>query len=300
MWARIERALGERGTLALFLAPGLAVLVGAQFYPLAWSAWVSFVKWSLASSPLPQGYAGLANYARALGDPVMRGAAGTTVVFALGTTALQMSAGFLVAWLTVGESRLIRVSRTLLILPMVIAPIAVGTMWRMMLSARVGIINHVLALVGVQGPDWLGNPTLALVSLVFIDAWEWIPFVTVIYAAALAALPQEPIAAAAIDGATPWQSFRYVVWPMLLPITVLICMFRLIDALLTLDVVFTTTFGGPGFATYTVTFWIYQQALRYFNIGYAAASSWLLLLACMALALGFLAWRARVSRWIVA
>jgi ABC-type sugar transport system permease subunit len=123
--------------------------------------------------------------------------------------------------------------------------------------------------------------------------------VTVIYAAALAALPPEPIAAAAVDGATAWQSFRYVVWPMLMPITVLIGMFRLIDALLTLDVVFTTTFGGPGFATHTVTFWIYQQALRYFNIGYAAAASWLLLIACMLVAAVFLLWRARVSRWIV-
>jgi ABC-type sugar transport system permease subunit len=153
----------------------------------------------------------LANYAHALTDPVTRGAAGTTVVFALGTTTLQMSVGFLLARLTVGDTTLLRLCRTLLILPMVIAPIAVGTMWRMMLSARVGIINRLLALLGLHGADWLGDPTLALVSLVFIDAWEWVPFVTVIYAAALAALPPEPIAAAAVDGATSWQSFRYVV-----------------------------------------------------------------------------------------
>lgn len=298
MWSRIEQKLGEQGTLALLLLPGLLVLIAAQFYPLAWSAWISFVDWSLASSPTPRGFAGLANYLRALGDPVMREAAVTTITFALGTAALQMTAGFVLAWLTVGESRSMRVARTLLILPMVIAPVAVGTIWRMMLSARVGVINRMLALLGLPGQDWLGNPTLALASLIFIDAWEWIPFVTVIYAAALAALPQAPLAAAEVDGATPWQRFRFVVWPMLLPITVLIGMFRLIDALLTLDVVFTTTFGGPGFSTYTVTFWIYQQALRYFNIGYAAASSWLLLIACMVVAAAMLAWRARVSRWV--
>jgi ABC-type sugar transport system permease subunit len=153
VWTRIERGLGDQGTLALFLLPGLALLIAAQFYPLAWSAWVSFVNWSLASSPLPRGYADLANYAHALTDPVMRGAAGTTVVFALGTTTLQMSVGFLLAWLTVGEIRLLRLCRTLLILPMVIAPVAVGTMWRMMLSARVGIVNRLLALLGLHGPD---------------------------------------------------------------------------------------------------------------------------------------------------
>lgn len=299
MWGRIERVAGERGTLLLFLLPGLAVLLAAQLFPLGWSAWISLQDWSLSRAPEPRGFAGLTNYARALSDPVMLGSIRTTVLFALGTTALQMVVGFALAWLTVGETRLLRLSRTLLILPMVIAPIAVGTMWRMLLSARVGVVNHALALFGIAGPDWLGNPALALISLVFVDAWEWIPFVTVIYAAALATLPVEPIAAAAVDGATPWQSFRYVIWPMLLPITILVLMFRLIDALLTLDVVFTTTFGGPGFSTYTLSFWIYQQGLRYFNISYAAAASWLLLFACLTVAVGLLTWRARVARWQV-
>jgi ABC-type sugar transport system permease subunit len=296
MWRRFERLGGERGVLLLFVLPGLFMLLAAQFYPLAWSFWVSLLDWSLARGPEPRGFAGLANYAHAFSDPIMLGSIRTTVLLALGTTAVQMVAGFALAWLTVGETRLLRLSRTLLILPMVIAPIAAGTMWRMLLSARVGFINRGLALIGIGGPDWLGNPVLALISLVFIDAWEWIPFVTIIYAAALASLPTEPIAAAAVDGATPWQSFRYVVLPMLLPVTVLVLMFRLIDALLTLDVVFTTTFGGPGFSTYTVGFWIYQQGLRYFNISYAAACSWLLLLACLLIAGGLLAWRRHIVR----
>jgi len=170
-------------------------------------------------------------------------------------------------------------------------------MWRMMLSGRVGAINHVLGLLGIAGPDWLGDPNLAVLSLVCIDAWEWIPFVMVIYVAALASLPPAPLAAAAVDGATPWQVLRHVVWPMLLPLTVLVTMFRLIDALLTLDVVFTTTYGGPGFATHTLSFWIYQQGLRYFNISYAAAASWLLLLACMLIAGALITLRTRVARW---
>jgi ABC-type sugar transport system permease subunit len=85
---------------------------------------------------------------------------------------------------------------------------------------------------------------------------------------------------------------------MLWPVTLLLLMFRLIDALLTLDVVVTTTFGGPGFRTHTLSFWIYQQGLRYFNVSYAAATSWLLLLACLAIAAGLLAWRRRAMAWI--
>jgi len=139
--------------------------------------------------------------------------------------------------------------------------------------------------------------TLLMLPMVFIDAWQWTPFVTIIYTAALASLPGEVLEAAAVDGASRRQTFRLVVWPMLLPVTVLIAMFRLIDSLLTLDVVFTTTFGGPGFATHTLSFWIYEQGLRYFNISYAAATSWLLLILCMATAAVFLLWRRRVTAW---
>ena len=297
MWSRIERAVGDRGTLLLFLLPALMVLVAAQLYPLGWSAWISVMDWSLARSPQPRGFAGLANYAHAFDDPVLLGALRTTILFAIGSTALQMSLGFGIALLTVGEARALRLSRALLILPMVIAPVAVGTMWRMLLSARVGMVNRGLAMIGIAGPDWLGDPVLAVVSLVFVDAWEWIPFVTVIYAAALASLPGEPLQAAAVDGASRWQILRHVIFPMLLPLTVLVAMFRFIDSLLTLDIVFTTTFGGPGFATHTISFWIYEQGLRYFNIAYAAAASWLLLFGCMLVAAIFLLLRWRVSRW---
>ena len=102
--------------------------------------------------------------------------------------------------------------------------------------------------------------------------------------AALAGLPDEPFQAAALDGATRWQAFRYMMLPLLWPVTPAPAHVPLIDSLLTLDLVVTTTFGGPGFRTHTLSFWIYQQGLRYFNISYAAATSWLLLLACLVLA----------------
>ena len=296
---RIEARLGETGPLVLFLVPAVLVLGVAQAWPLIESLRDSFLDWSLARSPLPGPFVGLANYAHALSDSVFLGSIAFTVCFALASTALQMVMGLAIALLTVGETFAFRLSRALLLMPMVVAPIAVGTIWRMMLSARVGAVNEALAWLGIQGPNWLGDPGWAQVSLVLIDAWEWTPFVTVIFAAALASLPGEVLRAAAVDGASRFQVFRLVVWPMLLPVAVLIAMFRLIDSLLTLDLVFTTTFGGPGFATHTLSFWIYQQGLRYFNISYAAATSWLLLLACMAVAFTFLIWRRRVMRWQV-
>jgi len=224
---RIEARIGERGTLLLFLVPALIVLVAAQFYPLAYSAWVSMVDWTLSRSPVPRGFVGFDNYAKAFSDAVFLGSIRTTIVFALATTALQMILGFLLAYLCVGEAAALRLSRTLLLMPMVIAPVAVGTIWRMMLSARVGPVNALLASLGIAGPDWLGDPDLALVALILIDTWEWTPFVMVIYVAALTSLPAEPLRAAAVDGASRWQIFRFVVFPMLLPVTILIAMFRL-------------------------------------------------------------------------
>ena len=296
---RLEARLGETGVLLAFLLPALALLVFAQFYPLVYSAIVSFYDWTLSRSPLPGGFVGLANYEKAIADHVFVGSIAMTVVFAISSTLLQMSLGLGLALLTVGESLALKLGRTLLMLPMVVAPVAVGTIWRMLLSARVGPVNKLLASLGIDGPNWLGDPTWAVVSLILIDAWEWLPFVTIIYIAALTSLPGEVLKAASVDGASRWQIFAAVVWPMLLPVTVLVAMFRLIDSLLTLDLVFTTTFGGPGFATHTLSFWIYQQGLRYFNISYAAATSWLLLIACMIVAGVFLLWRRRLMRWQV-
>jgi ABC-type sugar transport system permease subunit len=298
--ARIENRLGDTGILLLFLAPAVLVVALAQFYPLASSAVLSLFDWSLARSPSVGPFVGVDNYTRAFNDPIFAGTVTYTLVFAITSTLLQLACGLGIALLTVGESYSMRLVRTLLMLPMVIAPIAVGTIWRMILAARVGPLNQGLAALGIDGPNWLGDPLWAAASLIFIDAWEWTPFVAITLTAALTSLPGDLLSAASVDGAGRWTIFRYIVLPMILPIMVLVAMFRFIEAFLTLDIVFTTTGGGPGYATHTLSFWIYQQGLRYFNISYAAATSWLMLFACLAIALGFLAWRRRVNRWQVA
>jgi len=300
IWASadwLEEKIGERGILAAFMVPAIAIVIVAQFYPLFYSLYISFVDWTLTRSMEPGGFVGFANYAKMGTDGVLQQTWGRTIWFAVASTGASTILGFVLAYLTVGEGRTLRIARTILILPMVIAPVAVGTIWRMMLSARVGPINEVLRGIGLPAPDWLGDPTLAMVSIVVIDVWEWTPFVFVIFAAALSSLPSEVLKAAEVDGATSWQILKMVILPMLAPVGLLVVMFRLLDALLTLDIVFTTTFGGPGFATHTLSFWIYQQGLRYFNISYSAAISWATLIGCMVMVGALLVWRARISRW---
>ena len=296
-WEMTKDYLAENGMLVLFLLPAVLIMIITQGYPLAYSAYFSLRDWTLARSPHPGPYIGLDNYTRALDDTVFMDSVDTTITFALAATCFELLVGFSLAYLTVGESFWLQVSRTILIMPMVIAPVAVGTMWRMMYSARAGLINHLLRQIGIDGPDWLGDPSVALKSLIIVDVWEWSPFVMVIYAAALTSLPGEPFRAARVDGASRWQIFRHITLPLLMPVTFLVLMFRLIDTLLTLDIVVTTSFGGPGFKTHTLSFWIYQQGLRYFNISYSAATSWMLLIGCLLLATALLIVRQRVTHW---
>jgi multiple sugar transport system permease protein len=283
--------------LTLFLLPSILLLGFAQFYPLLSSLWVSFFDWSLGRSPTIGPFVGFNNYARAFGDPQVIESVRFTVLLTVASTTLQMVLGVAIAVLLIGEDRTLRLSRALIMLPMVIAPIAVGTMWRMILAARNGPLNRALDAVGISGPNWLGDPFWATVSIIVIDAWQWTPFVVIIVTAALASLPTDILKAASVDGAGRWGTFRHIILPMIMPVLVLVAMFRAIDALMTLDIIFTTTAGGPGFATHTVSFWIYQQGLRYFNISYAAACSWLLLVGCIIVGAGFLLWRHWLMRW---
>lgn len=296
-FGRFESRLGEAGVLLAFLVPALVVVAFAQLYPLVYSAVISFFDWTLSRSPVIGPFVGWGNYARVLSDGNFVGSLSYTVLFALVSTGLQLVFGLALALLTLGETLVLRLSRTLLMLPMVIAPVAVGTIWRMILSGRVGPLNRGLAALGIDGPDWLGDPSWARLSLIVIDAWEWTPFTIVILTAALTSLPSDVLRAASVDGAGRWTILRHIVLPMILPVLLLVAMFRLIDGLLTLDIVFTTTSGGPGYATNTLSFWIYQQGLRYFNISYAAAASWLLLAGCVVVAALFLVWRRRIMLW---
>lgn len=270
--------MSERGVLALFILPAFLLLVVSQLYPLVQSLQLSFVDWTLARSPEPRGFVGLANYVRALGDPVFREAFALSCLIAIVATSIEIVLGLLVALCVVGEAKILRMTRTVFILPMVIAPVAVGTLWRMLLNGRSGPINYLLSLIGIQAPDWLGQPATAVASIIAIDVWQWTPYVMIVLVAALSTLPAEVYAAAAVDGSGRWQLFRFITLPLLTPAILLVFMFRLVDTFMILDTVYTTTFGGPGFSTHTLSFYIYQQGLRYYNLSYAAATSWLLLL----------------------
>jgi multiple sugar transport system permease protein len=281
--------------MAAFVAPALLIVVVVQFYPLLFSAYLSTQDWTLTSSQASKGFVGLENFAKVLGNNVFQHAVHNSALITGSAVILEMILGTALAYLAAGSSRLMRVVRTILILPLVIAPVAAGTLWRMMLNSQMGLTNYLLSFLGIQGPDWLGNADWALVAVIIVDIWMATPFVFLVVLAGLSGVPGELHESAALDGATRWQAFLRIDVPLLTPLLLLTFLFRMLESLLSLDSIYTLTLGGPGYATFTMTYYIYTLGLRSFNLGLAAAASWLFMsFATLALALVF--WLQRRSQ----
>lgn len=281
--------------MAAFVAPAVLLVIAVQFYPLIFSAYLATQEWTLTSSQSSQGFVGLGNFVKVLHNEVFQRAVRNSAMITGSAVAIEMLLGTGLAYLAVGSSRVIRVVRTILILPLVIAPVAAGTLWRMMLNSQMGLTNYLLSFLGIKGPDWLGNADWALVSVIIVDVWMTTPFVLLVVLAGLSSIPDELHESAALDGASRWQSFMRIDVPLMAPLLLLTLLFRMLESLLSLDSIYTLTLGGPGYATFTLTYYIYTLGLRSFNLGLAAATSWLFMgFATLALLLVF--WLQRRSQ----
>jgi len=169
--------------------------------------------------------------------------------------------------------------RAILLIPMMLPPVVVGVVWRLMYNPDFGAINGTLKGAGVntEALTWTASPGLALASVIAVDIWQWTPFMFLILLAGLQAIPQEPYEAAMIDGSNWWQTFCHVTLPMLKPAILIALLLRTMDLLRVFDQIFILTGGGPGFATETVSLYIYRAAFRFADFGYAAAMSFVLL-----------------------
>jgi multiple sugar transport system permease protein len=175
---------------------------------------------------------------------------------------------------------------TLILLPMMIAPVVVGFTARMAFTDSYGFVNQILSLFvpGDVSAHWLSDPTLAPIVIIVADAWQWGPFVFLLLLAGLMASTGDEIEAAVVDGAGPWQLYRYIVLPGMKYIIIVALLLRGLDLIKMFDVVALATRGGPCIATETITFYIYNVAFKFFDLGYAAAAAMLMLVAVSVLA----------------
>lgn len=268
--------LSSEKTLAYFLlAPAVFVLLALSIYPL-----INIVKLSLQVSSGGATRWSLNNFARLFSDQFFIDALLHTVIFAVAALTLEFLLGLGLAVLLNRHIRGRSFFRTALLVPMMLPTVVAGVVWRLMLNPNFGAVNGSLKGLGVHTDalTWTSSPRLAMLSIILVDVWQWTPFMFLILLAGLQSIPQEPYEAALIDGSSPWQTFRHVTLPLLKPAILVALLLRTMDLLRVFDQVFILTEGGPGFATETISLYIYRTAFRFSDFGYAAAMSFVLLL----------------------
>ena len=268
----------------LFVAPATLYLLIFSFVPMVVAGVLSLYRWPLLSPD--RAFVGLDNYTAALGDPFFRGAFLNTLVFVGLSVPLGVLSSLAVALLVDQKLRGVSVFRTLYYLPAVSSGVAISMVWIWVFMPNEGLINYALRSVGLAGDtDFLGDPHLAMPALVLMSLWIGLGPRMVIFLAGLQGIPQSLHEAAAIDGASPWQRFRYVTLPMLVPTTFFILVTSTISAFQLFTPVYVMTKGGPRRATDVVVYHIFKEAWHRFHIGSASAQSYLLLAVILVMSL---------------
>jgi multiple sugar transport system permease protein len=274
--------LDRRMTPYVFAAPAVLIMLLGLLYPVVEALRLSFYEVRLGEAVTPAAFRGWAIFAEALADSSVRKSMMVTLQFSAIVVVAEMVVGVGLALILERPLRGMSVFRTLLLLPMMIAPICVGLIWRYMFDVNIGPINGWLSTVGLK-PAWLAEPDLAFFAICVTDIWQFTPFVFVLALAGLQGIDQSAVEAAKIDGATALQTIRYVKLPMIAPILMITILMRLIDALRGLEVVYAMTNGGPGLSTELFSLHIYKSAFVTQRMGHSAALSICLLVVTTAL-----------------
>jgi multiple sugar transport system permease protein len=255
------------------LAPLLLVLGVFVLYPLGYSFYLSLTDYSLLS----QGgsFVGTDQYAKVLASGSFWESMRITAVYIVIAVSIELVAGLAIALALQRQVWARNMTRALLFTPMFVAPVAVGLTFRYMLNQQLGVIPSLLEKIGVK-IDFFG-PELALPTMALIDAWQWTPFMVLLFLSALESRPQAPLEAARVDGAGAWLTFRALTLRMIAPVIAVAVIVRVLEASKLFEYVFVITSGGPGGATNSAQFLMYETGIRFFRLGEAAAMAFVLL-----------------------
>ena len=282
----------DRHLKYLFVLPALFVVAATAIWPLSQSFYLSFREWKLNrardSKPLWEyQYDGLENiaylfdnYLYALEDDLLWNSIRVTSIFTIASVlaSVGLALGLALLFAPGGKFRL--TVRTLLILPFAMSPALIGVSWRFMFQPDFGLFKAFFDVLipPLADMDWLGDTTLAMVALVGSDVWHWTPYLTLVLIGGLATVPQDAREAAMIDGAGSWRVFMDVTLPSILPVLAVCLVLKTIFSLKMFDQVYMLTNGGPGNSTQTLAHYIYFNGFKYYNMGYASAVSYLLVI----------------------
>lgn len=271
--SRQRRRLQEAALAYLFLLPTLIGLLFLTLGPVLVGFLVSFTNWNIL---LPPQWVGLVNYEALAMQDLPRKVLGNTLYYTVLNVPLNMAVALAAALVLNQKLRGVSFYRAVYFLPVVSSTVAASLIWTWLYSPNFGPLNYLLSLVGIQGPPWLGSTTWAMPAVIIMSVWKGFGTNMLIFLAGLQGMPHEVQEAAMIDGANRWQRFWRVTWPLLTPTTFFVLVISCIVSFQVFEQVFVMTDGGPAYATTVLGLFIYLNAFRYNNMGYAAAAAYLL------------------------
>lgn len=252
----------------ILIAPALFFFVAITIFPLVFNIFMSLCQWKLGGTPT---IIGLKNYDYAFHKADFWRTMLNTVIITVASVAIEYILGMVLAY---NINKLIRgkkLIRIMMLIPMLMAPVVIGFMWKQLFNELYGPLNHFLSILHLPGITWISKTGYSLVSVILVDVWEWTPFVTIILLAGFQSLPKEPIESARVDGATEWEIFRDIIFKMMLPASSVAIVLRSIETFKIFDTIYIITAGGPGISSMSASMYAYQVGLRNFNVGKAAA-----------------------------
>ena len=260
----------------LLAAPTVLIVLLIILFPITFALISSFFDYTLINKSF-NNFIGLDNYVNSINDEQLFNSISVTFFFVILVVLFEFLLGFFIALLLNSIDRFKSVYYFILLLPLLINPIVVGLIWRMFLHPQLGILNYLLGLISINPINWLGDPKMAFVTIIFVDIWHQVSFMIILLLAGLSAIPKEPYEAARSDGAGVLDCFIHITLPYMRPVIIVTILIRLIFAVKTYDLIYIMTKGGPGDATDLISYYIYRSAFISLNLGEAAAMSTILL-----------------------
>jgi multiple sugar transport system permease protein len=269
---------GIKRSAILMVLPLVLFFLILTIFPFLYMVYMSFHHYNLLEWKPPQ-FIGLENYFNLFKDKGVISSIDFTLLLILIALPIEILLGTFIAIFIqniIGE----RFIRSVLLIPMMIPAVVAGVMWKMLFNVEYGPINYFLSFFNIEKIPWLGSSIYSKIAVIIMDIWQWTPFIFLVLYAGIQTIPQDLIEAGKVDGANRWQILSHIEFPMLKPLFWIIIILRLVDILKLFDIVYMTTFGGPGYATHSISFYIYKVSVSFgWDIGYGSSLSVVLLIA---------------------
>lgn len=279
---------GYRKWSIIFLLPSCLFLIFAYVYPMVYSFIMSFFSYSMLIPGAKPVFTGINNYLSIFNNLAFLNSLRITFIFSIVAIFFQFIIGLFLALAMSANLRITGVFRVFMFIPLMIAPVVVGILWRNLYHASYGVINFFISFLGIPPQTWLGSATQALPAVIVVEIWQQLPVFAFILAAGIASIPTELNKAALVDGCGRMRIFWHITLPLLKPAIIVAFLLRIIDTLRMFDIVYTMTQGGPGTSTKFLSLHIYEKGLRFFDIGAAAAQSWFFLIIVLLIEIYFI------------